>query len=541
MRNQQDNSAKLFLVLNYLGIFLLLIFFLGLFGHRITAFTQDLGRHLKLGEIILAQKKIPQVNLFSYTFPQFPFINHHWLSEVIFYFFYKWFGTDSLIFLKAIILGLAFFPLFVYRQKRVGWPISLGSGWAVLLLFQQRTEIRPEIFSYFFLSIYLLLLDEEKLFKKYFWVLPLIQILWVNIHIYFFLGPALVFLYFAASMFYPSQQKKWKKKLITLTLICLGCLLNPHFFKGALYPLYVFKNYGYQVVENQSLLFMTRYYGGLYFPYFFFVFVLVLLTFIFSLINQSVFSIVSFVLFSGLAFGAIRNIPLFGLGVYLPATRNIFLIKVKLLKKLGENGLLNLKLLFYFLFLPAIAVSTFRYLSGQVYLKQYSNKRFGLGVVKGCQAGVDFLKTNQVQGPVFNNFDIGSFLIYSLYPQQMVFVDGRPEAYPADFFEHIYILTQENEAKWQEIDQRYNFNYIFFSHTDVTPWAVNFLKRISRDQNWQLVFLDDYAIIFLKKNEINQPVLEKFSLDVESFSFSCQEIDCYVRVKRILALLEEQK
>jgi len=49
------------------------------------SFTEDLGRHLLLGKIILAERAVPQTNLLTYTHPEFPFINHHWLSEKSFF------------------------------------------------------------------------------------------------------------------------------------------------------------------------------------------------------------------------------------------------------------------------------------------------------------------------------------------------------------------------------------------------------------------------------------------------------------------------
>jgi hypothetical protein len=54
-----------------------------------------------------------------------------------------------------------------------------------------------------------------------------------------------------------------------------------------------------------------------------------------------------------------------------------------------------------------------------------------------------------LKGPIFNNFDIGSYLIFRLYNKSLpagrqVFVDGRPEAYPASFFQITYILMQQD-------------------------------------------------------------------------------------------------
>ena len=64
------------------------ILFLGsLLLRQESAITQDLGRHLRLGEMIVAgdsRKCALYSNCLTYTYPDYPFINHHWGSEVIF-------------------------------------------------------------------------------------------------------------------------------------------------------------------------------------------------------------------------------------------------------------------------------------------------------------------------------------------------------------------------------------------------------------------------------------------------------------------------
>src|SRR3989344_5616231 len=93
-----------------------LIFFLlfAIYFHTITAFTQDLGRHLLIGEIIVKTKQVPTVNLFSYTYPLFPFINHHWFSEVLFYLFSLPFGVQGLFIITIIFSLVAFGNLFIF-------------------------------------------------------------------------------------------------------------------------------------------------------------------------------------------------------------------------------------------------------------------------------------------------------------------------------------------------------------------------------------------------------------------------------------------
>lgn len=544
MKKQENSFSRVFFLLNLFSLGLISFLFFSYFCHNLTAFTQDLGRHLKIGEIIVQQKRVPKINLFSFTFPQFPFINHHWLAEVIFFLLVKYFGLNSLIFLKIIFCFLAFFSLLFLIGKRFGWVISLCWGLVILLLFSQRTEVRPEIFSFFFLSIFLIVLNSQQSFKKYFFILPLIQLLWTNTHIYFFLGPTLLFFYLLNYLIVFKLKKRQELILVFIVFILtsLICLFNPNFIKGALYPLFVFKNYGYRIVENQSFLFMSHYVGRIYNPYFLFVFLISLISFLITLNNQSFYNIISFLFFAFLGFQAIRNIPVFALAVFLFVSQNLFLIKEKFVSKSKLGLILNLKLLFYFVFINLILFLTYQNISNQTYLNKLSNKRFGLGKIKGAKDGINFILNNKIPGPLFNNFDIGSALIYHLYPQYQVFVDGRPEAYPADFFQKTYIPMQENEEKWQEVNQQYNFNFIFFSHTDITPWAVKFLKRIAKDNHWQLVFLDDYVIIFLRKNNINKHIIKKFSLQENNFHFSChQQIDCYVRIKRVLNIIGWQE
>ena len=116
---------------------------------------------------------------------------------------------------------------------------------------------------------------------------------------------------------------------------------------------------------------------------------------------------------------------------------------------------------------------------------------------------------------MFNNFDIGSFLEYRIWPEK-AFVDGRPEAFPADFFSQIYIPMQEKPEIWQEIDNQYNFNYVFFSHSDQTPWGQAFLKNISQNKKWTMVYLNDRVVIYLKNNDKNQEIINKFALNSEN-------------------------
>ena len=54
-------------------------------AHQIDLTVGDLGRHLKNGQLFIENGLIPKINLYSYAYPDYPFINHHWGSGVLFY------------------------------------------------------------------------------------------------------------------------------------------------------------------------------------------------------------------------------------------------------------------------------------------------------------------------------------------------------------------------------------------------------------------------------------------------------------------------
>jgi hypothetical protein len=75
---------------------------------------------------------------------------------------------------------------------------------------------------------------------------------------------------------------------------------------------------------------------------------------------------------------------------------------------------------------------------------------------------------------------------------------------------------QEDPVVFAKTDQRYKFNIIFFSHTDQTPWAREFLPAILDNKDWTTIYLDDTIIILAKRNEENKTVIEKFGMEKEA-------------------------
>jgi len=506
------------------------------FFHPITAFTQDLGRHLKLGSIILQTHTIPQTNLFSYTYPTFPFINTHWLSEVLFFLLTRAFGIQGLLFILSLTAAFSFSLMLLtslIRTNKIQYLAFFIVSFLYAGILLERSDLRPEIFSFLFLSLFLCVLytnrtvhflQRESVENKrknkllhflahvhpplWLFFLPIIEILWVNMHIYFLIGPLLISLFFldalvtllsSGSLSHPPSTYA-VLLFFSLVFTSLSCLLNPYGLQGALYPFTVFHNYGYSIVENQNIFFLIQY-GFLHssYLYFFGACGLMLFLLLFNRKKSQPIDWLLFIVFSSIAFSAIRNVPLF---VFATFPTGIFLFP-STISKLVKNHVLWIGII-------SIAFIFHLYL----FTSQHG---FGNTVVPGAEGGVKFFLAHSLHGPIFNNFDIGSYLDYRLYPAEKVFVDGRPEAYPASFFKDVYIPMQENPQMFSNMEEKYNFSTIFFSYTDQTPWAQQFIIHIMQNPSWQLVYLDDFSSIWVKKITSNTTMLQKFAILQDTF------------------------
>ncbi len=218
---------------------------------------------MKLGEIILQTKTVPLNNLFSYTYPDFPFINSHWLFEVLAYLGQQAIGLQAILVFKVIIILLSVWLVLkiVPRNQYLLLPV----GFIFLHTLRERPDLRPEIFSFLFTGLTFYILDKlEKAKSKLVFLLPLIQLIWINTHIYFIVGLILqaIFLAHLAYKYLRSHTirgliAQGRGKLIILGIVfglsVIVSLINPSGIKGFLNPLTFNQNYGYTIAENQNM------------------------------------------------------------------------------------------------------------------------------------------------------------------------------------------------------------------------------------------------------------------------------------------------
>ena len=496
-------SKRHWLKLSITFFFSLLVFFFGL--NKINFITADIGRHLVNGRLLVEQNTLVSTNHYSYTMQDKLVTNHHWLSGVIFYLVFQAAGFNGLSVFYAILLATTFSFFFLIGKSRANW-------WSVALvtvlslpLIGLRTEIRPEIFSLLFLGLetwLLLRLVKKKQFQWWGWLIfAIIQVLWVNTHLFFFLSWGVVGAMLIQQLLL--KNKPAIKFLVILLGIVIGAsFISPFGYRSVIEPLFILQDFGYKLAENQTLFFMIKRFSTLRYWHGLLAALLGLGAggyLIWRRHWQYLFTSLLLISFAVFALAMNRFVPMLGLMMIAFGSP----VMGELLKKSLAP------------FLTVILLLIFT-VSGS-YLSPFE-RGFGVGLLPHAENSAQFFKQQNLSGPIFNNYDIGGYLIHQLFPGQRVFVDNRPEAYSPQFFQK-YIAAQEDEVTWQQLDEEWGFETIFFYRRDFTPWAQPFLIERIKDPAWIPVYVDDYALILVKDDEQNQNLIEKFALPPKIFSF----------------------
>jgi hypothetical protein len=152
-----------------------------------TPADADTWWHLQAGRVTLERGKILQADLFSHTRYGRPWINHSWLSQVILYWLYDHFSYAGLGLWMAATVTAAF--ALVYLQMEGG---AYTRAFIIVLAAATSAVIwtaRPQLFSLLLTAAvaYILHLFKRRGVNRL-WLLPPLFVLWVNLHAGYALG-----------------------------------------------------------------------------------------------------------------------------------------------------------------------------------------------------------------------------------------------------------------------------------------------------------------------------------------------------------------
>jgi hypothetical protein len=121
----------------------------------------------------------------------------------------------------------------------------------------------------------------------------------------------------------------------------------------------------------------------------------------------------------------------------------------------------------------------------------------------------DWIERHGVRGRAFNTFAHGGYLLYRFYPDpgRLPFMDihqaGTKE------IRYLYAYALQDTSAWRVTDQRFRFDWVLLpGATPGSPMLANFLDR---DSTWAMVFVDDEAVLWLRRDGACAPLAREFA------------------------------
>lgn len=441
---------------------IVIIFFAGLIAAPFFFYNRwqdvDFWGHLFFGRQIVETKNIPKTDSYSYTAYGNKWVNHEWLSEVIFYSAYKKSGDKGLIFLKVILGiitgGFLFSTMLVYSSNYKTLFIIYLFELSLVFL---GASFRPQIFTYLYLSIFGLLIHlYRKTGKLPFLILMFpTMVLWSNSHGGFVVGLAIALILLL--------EKYNRKHLFIIIALPVASLITPYHFN--------LWNAIFRAITNPLTAKYITEWGKFTmsdFPILGYLFVFIaIISAVSSLIYLFQKKYLSFlVILISILFASkySRHIPVFAI-ISAPFLVPFF----ESIKKRSTIMILTILAFFPFFLLLFITLKN-------PSLEITDNGRFPSNAV-------NFLKEKKLSGNIFNEFNWGEYLIWQLYPQCKVAIDGRYDTvYPVSFLKNYF------DSALCGIDMPANTDFLL----------LNPGRKID-EKKWKEIYRDAFSVLYSKK------------------------------------------
>jgi hypothetical protein len=456
----------------------------------------DTWIHLRTGQWMVENHKLPIPDPFAWTTylgkPVYPAeyatrdlnLKHEWLGQVVWYLVWAAGGAPGMIlFRAACVAGFCLIIGWVVWRRTANFYLSIGAIFAASTLARSIAVDRPYVVTYLLLALTVLILER----RRPLWVLPPIFLFWANFHGGFFVGWIVLGAYCGEALVErlrgkaPADERTlWAASIASL----LASALNPAVY-GVIPGMLAYRQSFMQntLAEWHSpAMWPPSWHSGL------------LLGGAAVLIaawkRVRVADWLMFGIFAAMAYMAFRNVIFLALvspiviATYLPKWKFAF-------PRAAE----------YAVAAAILLIAGERVASGRAFQLHVASWKFPDGAVR-------FLRDHNITGPMFNLYEWGGYLMWSAWPTQKTFVDGRAlnESVFRDYMR--IALNSRDLAHFspgsrdgQELLDRYGVQVILVEGFEYSRGTVYFLApalAIDPASPWKLVYQDNAAMVFLR-------------------------------------------
>lgn len=516
----------------WLAVFLVLAAALHFFGGNVA--DPDLWGHLRYGEMILAGHGLPREDVFSYTAYGAPFYNHEWLSDLVFASLFTAGGSAALVAFKLLVCAvmlLAMLDACRATGERLApdepaHPLVLAAVLiAALAVIAPGATFRPQLFTMLFLAVELaLLLRGDRRLRAgatptlplELAVLPLLLLVWANLHGGFLVGLGLFGMYvgvtLADSLLALARQQspllsvRRMVALATTGLLAVAApLVNPYGVELYVYLAQTLDMHG-EISEWHPVALLS----GEFLRF-------KLLCALAALASAALWTwrrgeraeitlLAWMIPFLGVAalsaFRHQRHTVLFGI-----AAAPLLAVAVEQARRRAVArwpGLAPRRPVFAAAACGAVAVALFQ-LHGFATMTARDGLSIRYGRIDYPIDAVEFLRTHGIRGNVAMPFEWGAYAISKLAPDSRVFIDGRFEAvYPQRVIDDYFAFMHGTDG-WERLLEAYPTDVVV-----VQRWR-NIHPRLFAHPDFAYVYSDPAALVFVRRSPANDQTLVRLA------------------------------
>lgn len=447
--------------------------------------AEDFWWHLRTGQLIIATHAVPHTDPFSFTAAGRPWVAHEWLSEVVIYLLYRAGGYAALLLVFSAVTALAY-GLMAWCSEGAAGARAFALVLAVWCA-RPTFSLRPDAFSLLLFAGFYALLEAHRRSGSVrpLLMLPLLLVLWVNLHGGYILGPVLILLFLGGAAVDALARRPGTRpfgaQAKALLLAFAGCVLvvplNPNGARLYVYP--------FQTIDSRVMRALLMEWQSpdprrpLFYPFFLLV-ALCLLAMWRRRRNLPANQVLVFAFFTGAALHSMRFISLSALAG-IPLLAGMMLARAPSPAAHPAHARRPLQVA---ALLVAAGLTGWVLYRAIVTAPEVVRRDFPV-------AAVNFLKQHQLPGRIFNAYSFGGYLIWRLYPQYRVFVDGRADVYGGAFLERFVNIYRA------EVNPRPVFNRLGVDTVIVQPQAA-LCVLLNMGNDWKRVYQDRDAVIYTR-------------------------------------------
>lgn len=472
------------IIRNKYFIYILLGFFCLFLACLSDNYDYDLYARLIVGERFISGLGVAYKDFLSYT-PTHLWYDHEWGSGVVFYLFLKYLGPFGLVLLQALTMFFtAFFVIKTQRLQKHAYPVSMLFMLLFLILYshQNPSIVRCHMFSFMFFSMTLYFLEKTRLKdSNLLWLIVPISVLWNNLHGGIVSGLGIIFIYMVCEFI---SRRPWKKYFYVLLLSTFLLVVNPYGIKYLDFLISANTKVRTYITEWWNVLVYRHlvYYYSLSFITLFAVFMAIYK----AIVNRKV-DILKLVLLLVTAYLGLIHVKLLSLPLIVIAS----LYYNDIINLVNKNQLKLLEIAAYIIML-----------FGVLYIPYTSPDVPRIKIDKFPVIETKFIKLNNIKGKIINEFGHGSYIAYKLYPDNLIYMDGRYEEVYYDWTLENFAKFELAEDNWDDVLKEYSPDILMIDK-DVPVYSV-----LINDKDWVKIFEGPICGIFVKKENAKNDYLQ---------------------------------